>query len=35
MSPRVIHSLSAALIRIGLLLALVVMLVAENAQATR
>ena len=33
MSPRVFHSLVGALIRIGLLLALVIMLMAENAQA--
>lgn len=33
MSPRVFSSLVAALIRIGLLLALVIMLMAENAQA--
>jgi hypothetical protein len=33
MTPRVFHSLVAALIRIGLLLALVIMLMAENAQA--
>lgn len=33
MSPRVFHALVAALIRIGLLLALVIMLMAENAQA--
>ena len=35
MSPRVFDSLVAALIRIGLLLALVIMLIAENAQAKR
>jgi hypothetical protein len=33
MSPRVFHALVTALIRIGLLLALVIMLMAENAQA--
>lgn len=33
MSPRVFQTLVAALIRIGLLLALVIMLMAENAQA--
>lgn len=33
MSPRVFHALVAALIRVGLLLALVIMLMAENAQA--
>jgi hypothetical protein len=33
MSPRVFHALVAALIRIGLLLALVILLMAENAQA--
>ena len=32
MTPRVFDSLVAALIRIGLLLALVIMLMAENAQ---
>jgi hypothetical protein len=35
MSPRAFDSLMAALIRIGLLLALVIMLIAENAQAKR
>jgi type III secretory pathway component EscT len=35
MTPRASHSLVAALIRIGLLLALVIMLMAENAQAQR
>jgi hypothetical protein len=33
MTPRVFHSLVAALIRIGLLVALAIMLMAENAQA--
>jgi hypothetical protein len=33
MSPRASNTLVAALIRIGLLLALVIMLMAENAQA--
>lgn len=33
MSPRVFRSLVAALIRIGLLLALVIMLMAEKSQA--
>jgi hypothetical protein len=35
MTPRVFDSLVAALIRIGLLLALVILLMAENAQAQR
>lgn len=35
MSPRVFDSLVAALIRIGLLVGLVIMLIAENAQAKR
>ena len=35
MTPRVFNSLVAALIRIGLLLALVILLMAENAQAQR
>lgn len=33
MSPRVLDALMAALIRLGLLVALVIMLVAEKAQA--
>ena len=33
MTPRIFHSLVAVLIRVGLLLALVIMLMAENAQA--
>ncbi len=33
MSPRASNTLVAAVIRIGLLLALVIMLMAENAQA--
>jgi hypothetical protein len=35
MTPRLFDSLVGALIRIGLLLALVIMLMAENAQAAR
>jgi hypothetical protein len=35
MTPRLFDSLVGALIRIGLLLALVIMLMAENAQASR
>ena len=33
MTPRIFHSLVAVVIRVGLLLALVIMLMAENAQA--